>query len=560
LPIQTADRILFLEKIFKVAPSRLEWMGLPANASSQKIREVKVTVLRNTTFETVAMAAQPLLAFWSYKASWTYSSYDASFPEVESLLLNQNSDLVVLWIDWGFLETHSKSMRTEFIQKLFARIRNCFSGPVTLNLWTENSGLNAEITEQARQSENWILFDLEKIAKSQGISFLNTKSQSLTTSCFSKELDLILARTLSCSLIPTIAGFQLRGLILDLDHTMYQGLLGEDGPKGVKLTEGHLALWQRLRELKEQGILLAIASKNNLTDVQEFLAQVHVPLKADDFAVIAANWESKAQSVGMILDAYNFSPEFVLFLDDNPNELISVGSQYPELNLFKADPGAAASLLVLKEHPGLLRLRKDESAALRTKDIQANFQRAEIASRLKESKLDYLKELQLKIEIIKNQEKDFQRVADLAAKTNQFNLTFHRSDLNSLHKIVQEGGALYSVSLSDRFSDSGIVGSAVFRKKSNQAFLEEFLFSCRALGREAETFFLQQILSDLKKTNCTEIEFKVVRGPKNQPALEWLSKLGISEGTQIFAIGDLEKRCGEILKDYPAQLTWSNQE
>ena len=549
-----ADHIESLEKIFRGKPQRLEWLSL---LPSEMKWESTAVVLRNTTFETVEMGASPLSKFLGHKVHWIYSSYDASLPQIESLLGEKRCDLVVLWMDWSFLETRAPEEQKRFVNQTMERIADAHSGPILANLWKSTSPLQKILVTEFEKNARLIAIDVEEISALNGVAAFDTRSSEITKSCFSKEFDLTFARTLTCSIWPALAGAQLRGIIIDLDHTAYRGVLGEDGLDGIEFTPTHKRIWKRLAELKQQGFLLAISSKNDLEDVKRLLALPSVALNFEDFAVVAANWNSKAENIRTILTKFNFSPEYVLFIDDNPNELLNVKSEIPGLQVMRADSEGLATLLALHDYPGVRRTHTDSAAALRTADIQANEKRVELSSRMKGSKHDYLKELQIEILIEKDRFEVVERIADLAKKTNQFNLTFARTEREKIDGLLTEkSGHVYSLALCDRFSNSGVVGGALVEKIEELATFSEFLFSCRALGRDAETVFFQEMLKDLESEGITEVELKVVKGPKNQPAMDWLKTLDIGEGLTRLPIDEMTARCRKLLNNYPAKITW----
>ncbi len=531
-------------------PKKIDWHTLQAKPNEGM--PLDALVMRNTTFEIIASATKLILDFCGQNVSWSYSSYDNTFSQLEQLVQKKKWAFVLFWVDWGFLENQDKPEATKFIKSTFSRISNSFDGYVFVNTWRSKSSVDLAINSEINNFQKIIAVNVEDIALMNEIDLFNKGHSELTTSCFSKQFDVAAARSIACSILPAVLGVQLRGLIIDLDGTMYNGLLGENGPTGIVLTEWHKRIWQKILELKNQGLLLAVSSKNNSNDVEKLFSREDLPLKVDDFAVIAANWQSKIKNINDIITAFNFSEENVLFIDDNPNELFSVSAALPKLRLFKADESGQATFLALNEYPGLKWLKTDDAAKDRTRDIQANFKRKELAEKYSGSNYNYLKELDIKIEINRDSISNVSRLSDLANKTNQFNLTFKRTNESAIKSLVQsKTGHSYTLTLSDRFADSGIVGGAIVRQDKNIAFLEEYLFSCRALGRGAETYFLREILYDLIESNVDKIEFTVVKGPKNQPALEWLSTLNLSEGVTVVSIDDLIKKCDQILVDYP---------
>lgn len=317
------------------------------------------------------------------------------------------------------------------------------------------------------------------------------------------------------------AGLTRKCLVVDLDDTLWGGIVGEDGPDGIRLDgptgEAHLALQDYLIELRHRGVILAAASKNNEADALEvFHRRPEMRLRLDDLAVIVANWNSKPANLRQIAERLNIGVDALVFLDDNPAERELVRQQLPEVEVIEppADPSGlrhalAASLLF-------------EPAAFTPEDAGKTAQykaRADIAQLEAQaaSLEDFWSSLQMRATVAPFDEQHLPRIAQLIAKTNQFNLTTRRHNLAAIQQMLRDPAVVHLyLKLSDRFADHGLVGVLIAREHDAVLDIDTWLMSCRVIGRSADTEMLMHLCHHALTRGCTRLQGTYIPTPKNQ--------------------------------------------
>nr|MBP3724934.1 HAD-IIIC family phosphatase [Campylobacter sp.] len=336
----------------------------------------------------------------------------------------------------------------------------------------------------------------------------------------SQKACLYLARFLGLKIIPSMILPNLKAIIVDLDNTLYQGILGEDGINNLK---PNLDLQKYLKYLCKQGFLLCICSKNEIEDVKNMLtSRKDFILKNNDFTIIKANWNTKSQNIKEIANELNIGLDALLFIDDNIAEISEVKMNIPQIKTILAKD-EQNTLNYLNLYPCLLKFNSNKEDKLRSKDIQANLQRHNLAKTM--SKAEYFKELEIKLSFYLNNKAQIQRISELLNKTNQFILSYKRYTQTAVEKLLKDD-CIITASMSDKLSDSGIIAIMICKKYEKTLILDELVVSCRALGRNIEDIMVLKMLNlakdYLKTSNSTKIYYQ--QGPRNTPALLWLSK------------------------------------
>jgi FkbH-like protein len=323
-------------------------------------------------------------------------------------------------------------------------------------------------------------------------------------------------------------------LVLDIDNTLWGGVVGEDGPAGIRVghgdaeSEAFLAFQQRIRSLKDRGILLALCSKNNLADVEEaFRLRDEMPLRLEDFSARSINWEPKYQGLANIAADLNIGIDALVFIDDNPAEIALIRQMLPmvECVLLPSDPASFVATLDA--------LTSFEKSAVLADDVHKARQYQQEAERSRFSAQhdnmdDYLTQLQMEISIGPVDAGNLPRVHQMFAKTNQFNVTTKRYTLGELEAMLQSSEHhLGMVSLRDRFGDFGIIAAFILVEDGTGLYIDSLLMSCRALGRGVESAtmnFIKQQFSEQEHLAVLTAEF--VPTAKNKPAANYFIEQG----------------------------------
>jgi FkbH-like protein len=319
-----------------------------------------------------------------------------------------------------------------------------------------------------------------------------------------------------------------KGLITDLDDTLWRGLLGEVGADGVSWDldrRGHAhALYQQLlQSLAESGVLLAVASKNDAGRVEEAFRRSDLLLSRERVFPIEAHWGPKSESVARILRAWNVGADSVVFVDDSPLELAEVRAAHPgvETVLFpKEQDQAVYDLLVrLRDLFGRPALREEDGLRLESLRRAAEATPADAAA----DGDDFLRGLDAELTLHTERDEPDPRALELVNKTNQFNLN-GRSHTEAQWRaaLTRPGAFLRVVAYRDRFGPLGKIAVLAGRREDNVLHVETWVMSCRAFSRRIEHRCLELLFEDF---GAAEVVFDFRATPRNGPLREFLAGL-----------------------------------
>jgi FkbH-like protein len=324
-------------------------------------------------------------------------------------------------------------------------------------------------------------------------------------------------------------------LVLDLDNTLWGGVLGEEGVEGIAI--GHEGLGLAFREfqlailaLAQRGILLAIASKNNQDDVFEVLDKhPEMVLRRKDFACHEIHWNPKSESLPRIAEQLNLGLESFVFWDDEPREREIVRTQHPAVLVpdVPADPSSFAQALLNLECFDVLSLTDEDRR--RGELYRQDAGRQQWLARAAPSNLEeFYHSLEMAVSIECPNGYGIPRFAQLTQRTNQFNFTTRRYTESEIRaKLADNSWSLHTLSLEDRFGALGVVGAAIVKQQTRNWQLDTFLMSCRALGRGAEEAFLATLANEARNAGAV-FSGEFIPTKKNEPARQFLARLGIS--------------------------------
>jgi FkbH-like protein len=322
--------------------------------------------------------------------------------------------------------------------------------------------------------------------------------------------------------VRAVLGLAMKALVVDLDNTLWGGIIGEDGLGGIVLGapnpngEAHAALQRYIKELGAKGVLLAVCSKNNLEDAEApFREHDAMVLTRDDFVAFFANWQDKASNITAIASELNIGIDAIAFLDDNPAERAWIRSQLPDVRVIEND-GTPVGMLGALDRSLLF-----ESVGLTSEDTtrQVSY-RANAALRgnaIDERSMDdFLVGLAMRCDHGPVDSLRLKRVAQLVNKTNQFNLTTRRYGEAEIKRAGESGDWWWHwFSLSDRFGDHGLIGVMAARKQGTRWHLDNWLMSCRVLGRKVEDFMMATLVQAASAAGANEITAEYIPSKKN---------------------------------------------
>lgn len=395
---------------------------------------------------------------------------------------------------------------------------------------------NVALLEEAAAFANIRIIDTEDIVRTvgQGAAFdarFYFRSKAPYTGVYMNEL----ARRIAATSRGFGAHFY-KVLALDCDNTLWGGVIGEDLLSGIKLNRydypGNI-FWRMQQEfaaLERQGILLALVTKNNPADVDEVLHNhPDMVLKESQIVVKKVNWDDKPSNLRALAKELNVGLDSFVFLDDSSFECEAVRQQLPMVKTVQVPatlsdyPKVVAEIKSLFLAGGIAADSKGKTEQYRQRagaeELKAQFETQE----------EYLASLELKVELTRNARASAGRISELSQKSNQFNLTTRRYSVAEIeHMMEGVSHAVYSLVVCDKFGNAGLTGVAVMRYEGNVATVENFLMSCRVIGRGVETGIWTRIVADALKRGCTELSAEFIPSPKNAQVADFYDRLGMT--------------------------------
>ena len=331
-----------------------------------------------------------------------------------------------------------------------------------------------------------------------------------------------------------LSGKLAKAVAVDLDNTIWGGIIGEDGMEGIRLgTEypgsAYQAVQRALLDLYQRGILLAICSKNNREDALQALEKhPGMILKPWHFAAMRINWTEKSQNLREIAEELNIGIDALAFLDDNPIERQQVRSALPEVFVIDLPTDPVNFSRAVLQCPLFERLSLSAEDQQRGAIYRAQCERQQL-ERGVTSREDFYRSLQQEAEISPLTKASLARVAQLTNKTNQFNLTSRRYSEQQIADIAaSEGWECFSLRLRDRFGDNGLVGVAITHLEGDVSQIDTLLLSCRVIGRSVETALLWFLAERARAHGARRLQGWFLPTKKNAPARDFYAAHGFT--------------------------------
>ena len=334
-------------------------------------------------------------------------------------------------------------------------------------------------------------------------------------------------------MIQALRGVTKKCVVLDLDNTLWGGVIGDDGLSGIQIGElgtGHafsdLQAW--LKELKNRGLLLAVCSKNNESAAREpFEKHPEMILRLEDISMFVANWEDKASNIRSIQKTLNIGMDSLVFLDDNPFERNLVRSMIPEITVPELPEDPAMYLSYLRSLGLFETASYSAEDSGRTRQYRQQAERAVFESSF-QSYDDYLEGLAMKAVAAPFDPFHYPRIAQLTQRSNQFNLRTVRYTEAEIEAIARDDShiCLYFM-LKDKFGDHGLISVVILDKQEDfTLFISQWLMSCRVLKRGMEEFIINRILRTAAENGFRKVVGEYIPTPKNAMVRDLYEKLG----------------------------------
>ncbi|HXS99802.1 MAG TPA: HAD-IIIC family phosphatase [Elusimicrobiota bacterium] len=526
-----------------------------ADSLSEGLPPVRLAVLGSSTTAQLL----PLLRLHAFKEGFRLELYDAPYDAYQQEILDEKSGLYAFKPQAALLYVNHRDARpgpaeaeAERWAALWTRLReragcavltNNFDVPVerawgNLDAARTDAGLgrlrrlNALLAEKA--GAGVAVIDVEHLSALHGKEswhdprFWHHSRQAMSfdgLARYAAEAAAVLAAAL---------GRSRKCLVLDLDNTLWGGVVGDDGAEGLELAgspngEAHLEFQRYVKELGRRGVLLAVCSKNEDERAREpFKKRPDMVLKLEDFSAFVANWEDKATNLRSIAAQLNIGLDALVFVDDNAGERELVRRFCPEVAVvdLPEDPAGFSRALDARRFFETVSVSKED--ARRAAHFQAEAAR-ESLRRGAPDLASFLKDLEMSAEAGPFTEPDVARIAQLINKTNQFNLTTRRSSEPEVRALMADPAAwTLAVRLRDRLGDYGLI-SAVIARRSGSAFeIDTWLMSCRVLGRGVEKLAFNRLLAAARAAGAKELVGRYLPTAKNAPVKELLPSLGFA--------------------------------
>lgn len=371
--------------------------------------------------------------------------------------------------------------------------------------------LNLRFSEQARLRQTLYLNDINYLSAWFGLERWHDKLLWYSYKyAMSYEAIPFLAESVS-SIINAIYGKTKKCLVLDLDNTLWGGVIGDDGLNGIQIgketaeAEAYTEFQRYLKCLKERGIILAVCSKNDEVNAREGFSHPDSILKMEDFSAFKANWEPKHENIREIARILNIGIDSLVFADDNPVEREIVRSQEPHVAVPELGNNVAKYINIIDKTSYF------ETVSLSTDDLQRSAYYADNSVRQElqgkyENYDDFLSSLDMKSEIKAFAPVYLDRITQLINKTNQFNVTTRRYNQAEIEDIARDDRyvTLYG-RLIDKFGDNGLISIIIGEIKGKELHIDLWLMSCRVLKRGMEQAMFDQLVDIARTRNVDTI-------------------------------------------------------
>ncbi len=452
---------------------------------------------------------------------------------------------------WGRIAANSKARILQFNFPVWDdRVFGDFGGKTPDSFVFQTRKLNLLLAEKSAEYKNVFLCDVDGIQSRVGEKALrDAKMFCIAKMPFRTEILPAIAQAVTDTVL-SAEGKIKKCVILDLDNTLWGGVVGDDGTEGIQIGElgsghafTHFQKW--LKELKNRGIILCVCSKNNEETAKDpFLHHPEMVLRLEDISVFVANWEEKPANIQRIRDILNIGMDSMVFLDDNPFEREAVRSLLPDITVpeLPENPEDYVDFLRGEELFGTASYSAEDG--MRTDRYRAEAQRVSLQGKCADYD-SYLESLEMVAQAKPFDPYHFPRIAQLTQRSNQFNLRTVRYTEQEIAAIASDDRyiTLY-FTLKDKFGDHGLISAVIMEKRSEmELFINTYLMSCRVLKRGMEEFIINTIIKTAAEQGFKRVIGEYLPTAKNSMVADIYKRLGFTQlsdtlftaGTEAFA-------------------------
>jgi len=553
--------------------SVLTFSELKKNLKKDKsfLQSIKIALLGDSATQFLATAIKGE----GYERGYNVDLFEAEYNQVERLVLDSTSDLynsdaqytIVFQSTHKLLEKYSLMQapdwvsladeRVEFIKALCESVKGkiiyynypeiedtvfgSYANKIQVSFTYQVRKLNYELMNLSQVYQNLFICDIVGLQNKFGRNFMYSSNVYMSTDMILSidAIPYVASRTLD--IICAIQGKFKKCLILDLDNTVWGGVVGDDGWENIQVGHGlgigkaFTEFQEWIKKLKKRGIIICVCSKNDEDKAKEpFEKNPEMVLRLDDIAVFVANWENKVDNIRTIQHILNIGYDSMVFLDDNPFERNIVrenvsGVLVPEL---PEDPGDYLEYLYslnLFETATYSDVDKD-----RTKQYHVEAQRVSLAKTFS-NEADFLKSLNMVSEVKDFDKFNTPRIAQLSQRSNQFNLRTIRYTEYEIEEISKDDHfKCFSFTLADKFGDNGLICVVILERQDDETlFVNTWFMSCRVLKRGMENFTLNTIVDYASNNGFIRIIGEYLPTTKNQMVENHYSNLGFKKSVGL---------------------------
>lgn len=354
--------------------------------------------------------------------------------------------------------------------------------------------------------------------------------------------------------ISAVKGARKKCVVVDLDNTLWGGVVAEDGVNGIQLSNNKEGARYKdtqriLKRMKEQGVMIAVLSKNNPEDVEPVFSHPDMVLQHEDFVAEIINWEPKTVNIRQLAKDLNIGLDSFVFLDDNPAEQERMKVECPEVSVidFPRDTTRLPAVVAKVYDDYFFALEVTGEDKKKTEMYHSEEKRkAEMGNSV--SMYDYLNRLEMTMDIHIMKPHEEKRVTQLVNKTNQFNLTTKRYSQEEIHALATGTASdILTVCLADKYGDQGLIAVLILKYDSTEAEIDTFLMSCRVMDRKVEHEIMAQIKTLLRAKGIKRIKASYIKTAKNTPVVDLYEKLNfnLTRGTMA-VIGDKKEYVADV--------------
>ena len=531
-------------------------------AGESSPRQVRLALLSDYTIDSLA----PILRVQLFRLGLSVKIYIPGYNQIEQEIRNPESsylkfksDITLISFSDGIADAAgfagNVSKRSAELDALLEQIQasttsriivNTIPPPFQLSRGMADHGdsdgqlsyvrkLNQHLVDSCADRESAYIFDLASL-----ISRVGEASAYSLKMWFSSKMPFTLdfQQSLGKAWANLLASFYItrkKCLVLDLDNTLWGGVVGEEGLDQIKIGEDYpgevyTLIQRRIKAYADQGIILALNSKNNLRDAQEvFEKKSGMALSWDDFSAVRVNWQTKTVNLEELSKELNIGLESMVFVDDNPAEIAAVNQFLPMVDTISFNGSPIENLRRISELDSFLNLNLTREDLQKTEQYRVQQKRTALQQE-SGSLEDFYRRLEMVARIELGRMEDIQRLTQLTQKTNQFNLTSRRYDEVQMRTfLTSPDWMIIQMRLEDRFGDNGITGLVMAELTGKTLRIDNFLMSCRIIGRTAETALMAFCLGQAQAAGFTMVRGEYIPSPKNAPVADFYAKHGFKQ-------------------------------